>query len=403
MLHMISAQCVACDLHTIAPRPLEHTCWRRFAGSEEIAKNLKLHLWMRLLRAVLSQLNAAGISNIKETNCQRSWRLKLGGLNFLQSVFTYSTTSISNVNDDARGETSGSIWQNGILLSEEYLLWSKCVQNFRAIAVVEAEKQNTPKLQGQSLPPPLPPLRFGVASSLLVPSWTKKDKGTFTVAMKFLWLVYWQAFWFCLGPPLGTVVNSLCTHAYLVAVNQFKLAWCMPLAFSVKLSHTQTHTHVCTHTHTHAHMYTQTDTLTYEEHVHMGMHVCACVCVYTHTHTHTLFLSFSELVTQLTDTHSCVHSHTHTCTHVHTHSIIFWTCHTAVHRNLDLKGIALINIFSCPLIIRALLRYTLLMQLAEPGIHCGNEDSRRNENRRKNIFCGKTNQQEYFFLNSPSV
>ena len=32
MLHVISAQCVACELHTIALRPLECTCWRQFAG-----------------------------------------------------------------------------------------------------------------------------------------------------------------------------------------------------------------------------------------------------------------------------------------------------------------------------------------------------------------------------------
>ena len=31
-LHVISARCVARDLHTIAPGPLEHTCWRQFAA-----------------------------------------------------------------------------------------------------------------------------------------------------------------------------------------------------------------------------------------------------------------------------------------------------------------------------------------------------------------------------------
>ena len=49
MLHIISAGCVACDLHTIAPRPLEHTCWRQFAVQRGNSKNLKLHLLMRLL------------------------------------------------------------------------------------------------------------------------------------------------------------------------------------------------------------------------------------------------------------------------------------------------------------------------------------------------------------------
>ena len=31
-LHVISARCVARDLHTVAPRPLEYTCWRQFAA-----------------------------------------------------------------------------------------------------------------------------------------------------------------------------------------------------------------------------------------------------------------------------------------------------------------------------------------------------------------------------------
>ena len=32
MLHVISARCVARDLHTTVPGPLERTCWRRFAA-----------------------------------------------------------------------------------------------------------------------------------------------------------------------------------------------------------------------------------------------------------------------------------------------------------------------------------------------------------------------------------
>ena len=32
MLHVISARCVARDLHATAPGPLERTCWRRFAA-----------------------------------------------------------------------------------------------------------------------------------------------------------------------------------------------------------------------------------------------------------------------------------------------------------------------------------------------------------------------------------
>ena len=32
MLHVISARCVARDLHSIAPGPLERACWRQFAA-----------------------------------------------------------------------------------------------------------------------------------------------------------------------------------------------------------------------------------------------------------------------------------------------------------------------------------------------------------------------------------
>ena len=34
----MSAICVACDLHTIAPRPLEHACWRQFAVQWGVCK-----------------------------------------------------------------------------------------------------------------------------------------------------------------------------------------------------------------------------------------------------------------------------------------------------------------------------------------------------------------------------
>ena len=40
MLHIISARCVARDLHTIAPGPLERTCWRRSRRSEEIGSSV---------------------------------------------------------------------------------------------------------------------------------------------------------------------------------------------------------------------------------------------------------------------------------------------------------------------------------------------------------------------------
>ena len=42
MLHVISAQCVACDLHTFVPGLLEHMCWRRFAAQWGDCKNSQM-------------------------------------------------------------------------------------------------------------------------------------------------------------------------------------------------------------------------------------------------------------------------------------------------------------------------------------------------------------------------
>ena len=46
-LHVISARCVARDLHTVAPGPLEHTCWRQFAA-----------LWGDCTKSRIAPLNA---------------------------------------------------------------------------------------------------------------------------------------------------------------------------------------------------------------------------------------------------------------------------------------------------------------------------------------------------------
>ena len=44
MLHVVGSRCVACDLHTIAPRPLEHTCWRWFMAQWDCKKSQILPL-----------------------------------------------------------------------------------------------------------------------------------------------------------------------------------------------------------------------------------------------------------------------------------------------------------------------------------------------------------------------
>ena len=54
MLHVISARCVARNLHTIAPGPLEHACWRQFAA-----------LWGDCKKSRIALLNAIIIIIIK--------------------------------------------------------------------------------------------------------------------------------------------------------------------------------------------------------------------------------------------------------------------------------------------------------------------------------------------------
>ena len=42
MLHVVSTRCVAHDLHTTVPRPLERTYWRQFTGQSGDCKNSQI-------------------------------------------------------------------------------------------------------------------------------------------------------------------------------------------------------------------------------------------------------------------------------------------------------------------------------------------------------------------------
>ena len=55
-LHVISARCVARDLHTTAPGPLGRMCWRQFAAQWGDCENLELRLWMRLILKCFGEL-----------------------------------------------------------------------------------------------------------------------------------------------------------------------------------------------------------------------------------------------------------------------------------------------------------------------------------------------------------
>ena len=84
MLHVMSARCVACFLHTIMPWPLERTCWRQFAARWGDCRNLKMRVLMRLLllRWHLLQLShhigshilsSGKASRMSEWLCTVSW------------------------------------------------------------------------------------------------------------------------------------------------------------------------------------------------------------------------------------------------------------------------------------------------------------------------------------------
>ena len=64
MLHVINTWCVAHNLHTIAPWPLERTCWRQFVALRGDCWNLKLHLSMRLLLLLLLLLLSSSSSSL---------------------------------------------------------------------------------------------------------------------------------------------------------------------------------------------------------------------------------------------------------------------------------------------------------------------------------------------------
>ena len=53
MMHVMSTWCVARDLNTIASRPLEHTCWRRFAAQWGDCKKSRIAPFNALLLLLL--------------------------------------------------------------------------------------------------------------------------------------------------------------------------------------------------------------------------------------------------------------------------------------------------------------------------------------------------------------
>ena len=57
MLHVMSARCVACDLHMTVPWPLECNVGIGLRCSEEIVQNLKLRISIRLLLSMIKTEN----------------------------------------------------------------------------------------------------------------------------------------------------------------------------------------------------------------------------------------------------------------------------------------------------------------------------------------------------------
>ena len=53
MMHVISARCVARDLHTIAPGPLKRMCWRQFAAQSGDCKKSRIAPWSAIIILLL--------------------------------------------------------------------------------------------------------------------------------------------------------------------------------------------------------------------------------------------------------------------------------------------------------------------------------------------------------------
>ena len=73
MLHVTSTQCVALDLHTILPWPLECTCWRQFVAQRGDCKNLDLRLSMPSLFLLLNTLGHKLADLPKHSGAQACW------------------------------------------------------------------------------------------------------------------------------------------------------------------------------------------------------------------------------------------------------------------------------------------------------------------------------------------
>ena len=75
--HMISARCVARDLHTVAPGPLERTCWRRFAALWGDCKNSRiapLNAIIIIIIIIIAYLRTAINSFLTITGKSPSWQ-----------------------------------------------------------------------------------------------------------------------------------------------------------------------------------------------------------------------------------------------------------------------------------------------------------------------------------------
>ena len=68
ILHVISTLCVARDLHTIAPGPLERTCWRQLAAQWEDCKKSRVAPFNAIIIIVIIYWLAQGFFRVK--SCQ---------------------------------------------------------------------------------------------------------------------------------------------------------------------------------------------------------------------------------------------------------------------------------------------------------------------------------------------
>ena len=85
----MSARCVAHDLHTIAPRPLERTCWRQFIAQRGDCNNLnksRIAPFDTIIIIIIRHVHANMVGWAINTNN----KLTHANMDNAQTIYTYT-------------------------------------------------------------------------------------------------------------------------------------------------------------------------------------------------------------------------------------------------------------------------------------------------------------------------